>query len=107
MKGIGSQDDWRKCRDAYGLTEAQAQTFQGNPVDKAATLAKNNVPLLVVSGDSDEVVPYEENAAVLVEAYRNKKGGEVKTILKKGEGHVHGLNNAAPIIRFVLKHAKP
>ena len=106
MKGIGSQNDWRKCRDAYGLTEEQARAFQGNPVDKAATLAENNIPLLIVSGDSDEVVPYEENAAVLVEAYRNKEK-EVKTIIKKGEGHVHGLDNATPIIRFMLKHAVP
>ena len=106
MKGIGSQDDWRKCRDVYGLTEEQARSFQGNPVDKADSLAKSNIPLLVVSGDSDEVVPYKENAGVLVEAYREKEG-EVKTIIKRGEGHVHGLNNAAPIIRFVLKHAKP
>ena len=106
MKGIGSQEDWRKCRDAYGLTEEQARAFQHNPVDKAATLAENNVPLLVVSGDSDEVVPYAENAAVLVDAYQNQKG-DVRTILKKGEGHVHGLNNATPIIRFVLQHTKP
>ena len=107
MDGIGSQEDWEKCLNVYGLTEEQAWQFQGNPVDKDATLAENNIPLLVVSGDSDEVVPYHENAAILVEAYREKKGGEVKTIIKKGEGHVHGLTNAAPIIRFVLKHAKP
>ncbi len=107
MDGIGSQDDWEKCLSVYGLTDAEAQQFQGNPVDKATMLAENNIPLLIVSGDSDEVVPYQENAAILVEAYRAKKGREIKTILKKGEGHVHGLTNAAPIIRFVLKHAKP
>ena len=107
MDGIGSQEDWRKCLAVYGLSEEQAQQYEGNPVDRAATLAENNTPLLIVSGDSDEVVPYKENAAVLVDAYRARKGGKLKTIIKKGEGHVHGLNNAAPIIRFVLKHAKP
>ena len=107
MKGIGSQEDWRKCRDVYGLTEEQALEFQGNPVDKAATLAENNIPLLIVSGDNDDVVPYEENAAMLAAAYQKRKGAEIKIIIKKGEGHVHGLNNANPIIRFMLKHAKP
>ena len=107
MNGMGSQEDWKKCLLAYNLTEEQALRFEGNPVNNAATLAKHNIPLLIVSGDSDEVVPYEENAAVLVDAYRARSGSEVKTIIKKGEGHVHGLDNANPIIRFVLKHAKP
>lgn len=107
MAGMGSPEDWEKCLGVYELTEQQAHQFEGNPVDKAVTLAKNNVPLLIVSGDSDQIVPYEENAVALVNAYRAQKGRDIKTIIKEGEGHVHGLNNASPIIRFVLQHTKP
>ncbi len=106
MKGVGSQEDWQKSQQVYGLTEAEAVQFRGNPVDRAAELAATKIPLLVVSGDSDAVVPYAENAEILVTAYR-EQGSPVKTIIKKGEGHVHGLNNATPIVRFVMKHAKP
>ncbi len=107
MEGVGSQEDWQKCLSVYQLTEKEAQQYQGEPADRAATLAEHNIPLLIVSGDRDEVVPYQENAAVLVDAYRTRKGGDVKTIIKRGEGHVHGLKKADPIIRFVLKHTKP
>lgn len=106
MTGVGSQEDWRKVQQVYGLTEEAAAHFQGSPVNRAIELAKSNIPLLVVSGDSDAVVPYVENAGVLVEAYRAQKG-PVQTIIKKGEGHVHGLSNVTPVVRFVLKHAKP
>lgn len=106
MAGVGSQEDWQKCLQVYHLTEEQASQFQGNPVNKASILAEHNIPLLIVSGDRDEVVPYQENAALLVDAYRATKDGEVRTIIKRGEGHVHGLKNADPVIRFVLKHTK-
>ncbi|MGB3852684.1 MAG: prolyl oligopeptidase family serine peptidase [Tunicatimonas sp.] len=106
MEGVGSPEDWQKSQQAYGLTEAEAVAFRASPVDRATELAKTGVPLLVVSGDQDTVVPYAENAAVLVAAYQ-EQGSRVKTIIKRGEGHVHGLNNASPIVRFVVKHAKP
>lgn len=106
MSGVGSEEDWAKCLQAYDLTEEEAVEFQGSPVNRADTLTKHNIPLLIVSGDRDEVVPYQENAEQLVNAYRGDKESEVKIIIKRGEGHVHGLKNAAPIIRFVLKHTQ-
>ncbi len=106
MKGVGSQEDWQKAQQMYGLTDELVARFEGSPVDRATELAQSGIPLLVVSGDSDAVVPYAENAGILVAAYQ-EQGSPVKTIIKKGEGHVHGLSNASPIVRFVLKHAKP
>ena len=35
MKGVGSQEDWQKSQQVYGLTEAEAVRFRGNPVDRA------------------------------------------------------------------------
>lgn len=104
-KGKGSPADWKKCLAAYGLTEAQAAEFRGNPIDNLAPLAKARVPLLHVCGDADDVVPLEENTAILAERYR-KLGGSIELIIKPGVGHhPHSLKDPSPIVQFVLKHA--
>lgn len=105
MKGKGSEEDWQKCLSAYGFTEEEAMRYQGNPVDNIEPLLDAKIPLFVVSGDKDTVVPYEENAGKIVKAYEDRNR-EVKVVIKKGEGHVHGLNDARPIINFILKHSR-
>lgn len=57
---------------------------------------------MVVAGDVDAVVPYEENAKILVEKYK-ELGGRVEVIIKPGIGHhPHSLDDVLPIIEFVL-----
>jgi pimeloyl-ACP methyl ester carboxylesterase len=103
-KGVGSQDDWRRCLQAYGLTEPQAMAYKYNPIDNLAPLAKSGVPLLHVVGDADTTVPVEENTAVIEKRYR-ALGGEILVIHKKGvDHHPHSLKDPAPIVDFILKH---
>ncbi|MEQ9439018.1 MAG: prolyl oligopeptidase family serine peptidase [Cyclobacteriaceae bacterium] len=105
MDGMGSVEDWQKCLKAYNFTEEEAKEYAQNPVDKVQILIDHQIPLLVVSGDQDQIVPYSENAEPMVEQYQ-AQGGKVKVIIKKGEGHVHGLPNARPIIQFILKYTR-
>ena len=49
------------------------------------------------------MVPVDENTKVLQERYE-KLGGKITVIIKKGIGHVHGLDDPTPIVDFVLKH---
>ncbi|MEO0334135.1 MAG: prolyl oligopeptidase family serine peptidase, partial [Bacteroidota bacterium] len=74
-------------------------------INKVESLVENQIPLLVVSGDDDQVVPYSENAQLMVDQYQ-ELDGKVKVIIKKGEGHVHGLSNPRPIIQFILKNTR-
>ncbi|CAM4371809.1 hypothetical protein U9M73_00680 [Paenibacillus phoenicis] len=61
--------------------------------------------VLLVSGDADLDVPFEENGAVLERTYR-AHGGTVTTILKPGGGHhPHSLPDVTPIMQFVLSSA--
>lgn len=69
-KGPGDPASWQKCLQAYGLTENEALAYDKNPIDNLEPLARAMVPLLHVCGDADEVVPLEENTAVLAERYR-------------------------------------
>ncbi len=103
-KGKGSGSDWKRCLEAYGLTEADTLTWKGDPVDLLAPLAKLRVPILSVCGDSDPVVPLLENTGVLEQRYR-KLGGTVRVIAKRGVGHhPHSLKDPKPIVDFVLRH---
>lgn len=102
-KGTGSPDDWRKCLNAYGFTEAEALAYKGNPIDNLEPLAKAGVPLLHVHGDADDVVPLEENTRIVEERYK-KLGGSITVIIKKGVGHTHGLDDPSPIVNFILKN---
>lgn len=102
-KGRGSTDDWKKLLKTNGLTEEEALQYEDHPYNHLQALAAQDVPILIVSGDSDDVVPYEENAGIVVEKYKKLKG-DVKVIMKSESGHSHGLDDAQPVINFILKH---
>jgi pimeloyl-ACP methyl ester carboxylesterase len=101
-RGPGSPEDWARCLTAYGLTEAEALAYGGNPIDRLAPLAAARVPILAVCGDADELVPMEENTKIVEERYR-ALGGEIKVMVKPGCGHhPHSLQDPAPITDFIL-----
>jgi len=59
---------------------------------------------LHVCGDSDEIVPLEENTNKLAEVYK-QAGGEIEIIIKEGIGHhPHCLEDPKPIVDFILKN---
>ena len=106
-KGKGGGGTWQQCLDAYGLSEADALTYEHNPIDNLAPLARAGVPLLNVVGDADDVVPVEENTAIIETRYK-ELGGSIQVIHKPGVGHhPHSLKDPAPIVAFVLKHTVP
>ncbi|TWU44500.1 Alpha/beta hydrolase family protein [Rubripirellula tenax] len=103
-KGGGDPKSWKKCLDAYELTEAEALRYNKNPIDCLDALAANKVPLLHVVGDDDTVVPVNENTAIVEERYK-ALGGSIKVIHKPGVGHhPHSLVDPAPLVDFVLEH---
>ena len=100
--GKGSQGTWRKCLEAYGLSEEEAKSFKGLPLYGLEGLVRKNVPLLHVVGQADSVVPVEENTDLLEKSYRSL-GGSIKVIRKAGVGHhPHSLKDPEPIVSFVL-----
>ncbi len=76
-----------------------------HPIDKMHVLLENKIPVILIYGDSDSVVPYEENAAHLEKYYR-ENGGVIVAIGKENCGHhPHGLDDNTPIIEFVEKYS--
>lgn len=61
------------------------------------------VPILLIYGDSDSVVPHQENSALVYERYK-ALGGAVEQIVKPGrDHHPHGLADPRPIVDFFEK----
>ncbi|MBN2514281.1 MAG: hypothetical protein JXB18_15185 [Sedimentisphaerales bacterium] len=92
---------WKKCLEAYGLSEEEAETFADNPVDNMGPLAKANVPILSVCGDADTAAIMDENIRVLEKRYK-AISGRIDIIVKEGVGHhPHSLKVPTPIVNFV------
>ena len=81
---------------------------QHNPINYLAGLAKAKVPIFIVHGDSDGVVPLEENSAIVVERYL-KLGGEARVEVVPGKGHQvdDGFFKAPELIEFMIKRSTP
>ncbi|NLB55118.1 MAG: alpha/beta hydrolase [Lentisphaerae bacterium] len=104
-KGPGSKAEWEKFKKAFGYTsDADAEARMKSPIDNLGPLAKAKVPILNIYGDKDEPVPWEENAGELAKRYK-ALGGDIELIVKPGVGHhPHGLEDPAPIVKFIERH---
>jgi len=99
--GPGSEAEWKKLLAAYDFkTNAEAVAYKLNPVDNLAPLAKAKVPLLLVYGDADTLVPVKENSEAVFERY-TRLGGPVERVVKPGQDHhPHGLKDVTPVVEF-------
>ena len=95
---------WPEIAAAYGLDRAALADFRRSPVDELPLLTENRIPVVLVYGDADTTVIWEENGKILEEHYK-KNGGELCVIAKPGcDHHPHGLEDPAPIVAFVQAH---
>lgn len=93
----------------FGLTRQvlEARLAEFNPVDNLAGLAANRVPLFVVHGDNDVVVPYDDNTRILKERYE-AAGGPCTVKVVAGEGHKEtpSFFECRELVDFVLEQAR-
>lgn len=90
----------------YTLNKDTLFQYKGNPVDKLVDFFALNIPLLVVAGAVDDLVPLRENAGVLL-AYCKENNISVESIIKPTCGHhPHSLEDVNPIVSFVKENSK-
>ena len=100
-KGCGEPACWEECKNWYKLTEETAADFKGNPLDSAEKIAELKIPVLLVCGAVDKVVPYDENGKLFYDRVK-KAGGIIQQIIKPDcDHHPHSLFEPAPIVSFV------
>ena len=104
--GVATVSLWEEFAEHTGTTLSELICYREHPIVRMHILLENNIPVMLVYGDSDEVVPYCENGALLEKYYRDN-GGIITAIGKAGCGHhPHGLEDNSPIIEFVEKYNK-
>lgn len=94
----------RECLDCYRLTPETLQTFNNNPIDKVSDVI--NLPVIIVAGDSDHVVPYDQNGQIFADRFKSL-GGRIETIVKPGcDHHPHSLENPISVADFIEENCK-
>jgi pimeloyl-ACP methyl ester carboxylesterase len=75
---------------AYGLSAQQleAKIDQVNPIAEVAQLAEARIPVFLIHGDEDAVVPLPQNSAEFVRQYEAQGAQDlVQLVIAKGQGH--------------------
>lgn len=100
-----------KAAKAYGLTAGQLeeQLSQHNPIARIDAIAKAKLPVFIVHGDQDKVVPLEANSASVAARYRALGAADVLELkVCPGQGHNfwEGFFRCQELIDFVIKQAR-
>lgn len=99
--GVATDSLFEEFHGFTGKSKSQMLSYRDNPLDKLDILVKNKIPVILVAGDSDTVVPYCENGALVEEYYKNN-GGHIEVHIKPGCGHhPHGLVDSKIIANFL------
>lgn len=104
--GLGKANDsmMSEFEENKGMNLTQLLSYREHPLDYISDLVTNNIPIILVSGDADTVVPYDENGIFVNNAY-TKNNCTIKTIIKNGgDHHPHSLEDNTPIIEFIKKY---
>ena len=102
----------KRAAPAYKMSEKDlaAAIKQHNPIEKVGTLAKAKIPVFIIHGDVDKVVPIKQNSARVVKIYKNTPRAErlVKLEVVEGQGHnfFEGFFTSQKLVDFTIEHAK-
>jgi acetyl esterase/lipase len=101
----------KRAAPAYKMSKKDlaAAIKQHNPIEKVGTLAKAKIPIFIIHGDIDNVVPLKQNAARLVEIYNAFNAqGLVELEVVKGQGHnfFEGFFTSQKLVDFTIKQSK-
>jgi predicted esterase len=92
----------------YNLTEPEllARLKEFNPIDNLQGLLSNKVPIFIVHGDADKLVPYDQNSRLLKDRYESA-GGSITVKLIPNEGHQVSPSffECRELLEFVLEQS--
>lgn len=100
-----------KAAPAYKLSTEQfeVQLDKHNPIAKAQVLAKAKIPVFIIHGDVDKVVPLEPNSQALAETYhQHQAADQIELVVAEGQGHNmwEGFFRSQKLVDFAIARAK-
>lgn len=98
----GSPRDWALYKTEFGFAnDDDAKAQSPRPAAGLLPTVKAGVLLLSCHGTADQTVPFEDNAAPVIQLWQDH-GGRVKLFPKPGgDHHPHGLPNPQPLIEVL------
>lgn len=104
VSNLASYPGINEAATAYKMTpdELGRNLQELNPINKLDSIALAKVPMFVIHGDSDSIVPLEENSKTLVSKYI-ALGGAAELVVAKGQGHSlwPGFFQSKELLRFI------
>ena len=98
-------DGIKEVLDALQLSGmSELICYREMPMDKIPTLIENKIPVALVAGGSDMVVPFHENGILLKQAYEQAGLPLAFAIKPECAHHPHGLEDPAEMVVFILEH---
>ena len=98
--GAGTREMYEEFVRDTGMTVSDLINYRQHPIDQTDILLHHQIPVFLVAGDSDTVVPYGENGAELKRRYE-AAGAPLTEVLKPGcDHHPHGLADPVPLMAF-------
>ncbi len=96
---------------AYHLTPAELteRNDQLNPIAQVGRLARAGIPVALLQGDQDVVVPLRENSGEFVKRYQAEQAGAlVRLIVLSGQGHsfYEGFFHSQELVDFAIARAQ-
>lgn len=100
-----------RAAPAYGLNPAElgARSAEFNPVERAGALAAARVPVFLLHGDVDTVVPLPANSGAFAAKYGEAgAAGALKLVVLPGQGHnmFEGFFRSQELVDFAIARAK-
>lgn len=100
-----------KAAPAYKLEaeELEALLDKHNPIARADVLAKAKIPVFIIHGDDDKVVPLEPNSQTLAEVYKKHDAEDaIELVVAEGQGHNmwEGFFRCQELVDFAIARAK-
>ena len=87
-----------------GRTVSTLINDRSHPIDFADHLIAHKIPLALVCGAVDTVVPYLENGALLAEKYRAGNVPFMEVLKPDCDHHPHGLTTQESLIAFAEQY---
>ena len=101
----------KRAAPAFGVSDADLLADQDslNPIKRAGELAQAQIPVCIIHGIDDKVVPLTANSAELEKAYQAKGAADLIQLIRiEGQGHNFwpGFFQCQELVDFLVKHAR-
>lgn len=98
------EKEWKEACQAYKCSEGELKKYRNGIKEKFQVLYENKIPIILVAGLADTVVPYAENGELLEKFMHENKSEKFRCIKKhECDHHPHSLKNPQEIVEFIEK----